>query len=288
MKLWAISDLHVAHPLNRDAVLSLPAHPDDWLLLAGDLGETLEHLGFVIETLRPRFRQLVWVPGNHELWSLPQEAGGGGLRGEAKYRALVQLCREHGVLTPEDPYPLFVPDGGVPHLIAPLFVLYDYSFCPPGMDPDAARAWAREAGIECADEHLLHPDPYPSREAWCAARCALTETRLDAALAGHPGPTVLVNHFPLLAELARLPLLPRFSPWCGSRRTRDWHRRFRAAVVVSGHLHIRHQRFIDGVRFEEVSLGYPRQWLRHPGAQAALRQILPAPAERTHAMGANQ
>jgi predicted phosphodiesterase len=269
MKLWAISDLHVGHPENRRVVENLPPRPDDWLILAGDIGESPDELHYVLRTLQPRFRRLVWVPGNHELWTTSKES----LRGEARYSALVFLCRTQGVLTPEDPYELF-DDGTRSYLIAPLFTLYDYSFCPHGMTPDAARAWALESGIECADEHLLHSDPYPSREAWCAARCAFTETRLAQALTENDLATVLISHFPLRAELAALPLIPRFSIWCGTHRTRDWHRRFRAAVVVFGHLHIPQCREIDGVRFEEVSLGYPRQWIlrRRP---VGLRQILP-------------
>jgi hypothetical protein len=36
--------------------------------------------------------------------------------------------------------------------------------------------------------------------------------------------------------------------------------------------------FRDRVRFEEVSLGYPRDWRRERGMQAYLREILPGPA----------
>ena len=39
---------------------------------------------------------------NHDLWTLPTEPD--HLRGVAKYERLVALCRDHGVLTPEDPY----------------------------------------------------------------------------------------------------------------------------------------------------------------------------------------
>ena len=39
-RLLALSDLHVAHPANREIVASLPpGQPGDWLLLAGDVGE---------------------------------------------------------------------------------------------------------------------------------------------------------------------------------------------------------------------------------------------------------
>lgn len=50
-----------------------------------------------------------------------------------------------------------------------------------------------------------------------------------------------------------------------------------AAVSVYGHLHIPGTAIYDGVLFEEVSVGYPREWksldLRSPLA----RQVLPAP-----------
>lgn len=271
MKLWAISDLHVGHPDNRRVIESLDAHPDDWLVLAGDLGETADHLRFVFTTLAPRYARLLWVPGNHELWTTSHEA----LQGEAKYLSLVALCREHGVLTPEDPYPVF-DDGTRRYVVAPLFTLYDYTFCPDGMDAAAAIAWAREANLLCADEHLLSPAPYPSRVAWCAARCAATEARLEEAVRTHDLPTVLINHFPLVPEHAELPLIPRFRIWCGTTRTRDWHRRFRAAAVIFGHLHIPKRRVLDGTRFAEVSLGYPRQWSRYADALTQPRLILPA------------
>jgi predicted phosphodiesterase len=272
MKLWAISDLHVGYRDNRELVSRLEGHEEDWLILAGDIGETVGDLEFVLKTLVPRFRRLVWVPGNHDLWSLPAD---GMPRGEAKYQQLVEVCRVHGVLTPEDPFELFG-DGPEAHLVAPLFTLYDYSFCPEGLTPQQAKAWALEEDVVCADEKLLYPDPYESRQEWCWARCALTETRLAAALTTHTGPTVLINHFPLVEGLAVLPRVPRFSIWCGTKRTGRWHRDYRADVVVFGHLHIPGTRRIDGVRFEEVSLGYPAQWKRRPGARG-LRQILPAP-----------
>jgi hypothetical protein len=275
VKLWALSDLHVGYPQNRAVVEEIPAHPDDWFVLGGDLGESPDHVRFVLETLRPRFRRLIWVPGNHELWTIP---GSSSKCGVAKYLELVALCRSFGTLTPEDPYPIF--DGAEqPHLIAPLFTLYDYSFAPEGMTPDQSRAWAEEHNLVCADEELLLPEPYPTREAWCAARCAWTEQRLIEAIASHDGPTVLINHFPLVIEMAELPLIPRFLIWCGTRRTRDWHRRFRASVVVFGHTHIPRTRFHDGVRFEEVSLGYPRQWQQRLSPRGRLRQILPLPTD---------
>jgi len=272
MKLFAVSDLHLSHATNREAVQALPEYPGDWLILAGDIGETEAQLRFALVELGRRFERLVWVPGNHDLWSLP--VSGPGPRGKSKYDRLVAICREHGVLTPEDPFVRFTSMGRT-YRIVPMFLLYDYSFCPPGMDVEAAVRWARQTGVICMDERVLFPDPYPSRSAWCAARCRITETRL--AELGADEPLVLINHFPLLQEHARLPAIPRFSVWCGTIRTADWHRRFPVSIVVYGHLHIRRTTFRNGVRFEEVSLGYPRQWRQERGLAPYIRQILPAP-----------
>jgi Calcineurin-like phosphoesterase len=265
VRLFAVSDLHVRAPGNRAFVEGLSAHPDDWLILAGDVCEREDDLAFVFATLGPKFARLMWVPGNHELWNLPGEVGDE----TTKYERLVALCRRHGVTCPEDPYPLW-PGDGPRTVLAPLFLLYDYSFRPPEITRENAIAWALEEKILCADEKYLHPRPYPTRDLWCAARCKAAEARLNAI---EPGArTVLINHFPLRQAHARLPLIPRFSLWCGTTRTEDWHVRFRARAVVYGHLHMRRTHEEDGARFEEVSLGYSGQWSGHP--EKYLRLIL--------------
>ena len=270
MKLWAISDLHVGHSFNRRAIEDIGPHPEDWLILGGDICETRSDLAEVLALFGERFAQLIWIPGNHELWTTKHDTA----RGAEKYAQLIATCRDHGVLTPEDPYPVWQGDGG-PHILAPLFLLYDYSYCPDGMTPDEAIAWAAEAGIMCVDERVLHPDPYPTRQAWCHARVADAEARLERVCKEHGLPTVLINHFPLRKSHAWLPAVPRFSVWCGTTKTEDWHRRFNANVVVYGHLHLRTTRYRDATRFEEVSLGYPRQWNAERGAPSYLREILP-------------
>lgn len=275
MRLLAISDLHLASQANRDALLALPSFGDDWLIVAGDVAERFDHMRLAFETLALRFARVIWVPGNHDLWAIPDERERPALAGEARYRALVQLAREHGIVTPEDPYRSWPGPGG-PCVIAPLFLLYDYSFRPDSVGRDGVVAWAREESAVCADEMFLDPAPWPSRDAWCETRIAETEARLAQIEAGMA--TVLVNHFPLREDLIHIPRAPRFTPWCGTRRTEDWHRRYHALVVVTGHLHVRRTDWRDGTRFEEVSLGYPRQWDQSLGITPYLRTILPPPA----------
>ena len=274
MKLYAVSDLHLANKANRQALEALPPHPEDWLILAGDTGETETHLHYALSVLTRRFNRLIWVPGNHDLWTLPLKRS--SLRGEAKYRRLVSICREYGVLTPEDPYVLW-PATENQFLLVPLFTLYDYSFCPDDVKEEDAVAWAAESGVVCTDEQLLIPEPYDSIPEWCRQRCLYTEERLknvssDVTL-------ILINHFPMHPDMVRLRRFRRFSIWCGTRFTEDWHLRFPVSVVVYGHMHNRSTKFLDGVRFEEVSFGYPRDWQESHGLEFYLRDVLPGNAE---------
>lgn len=378
-KLYAIADLHLGYKFNADALAALrDTHRDDGLILAGDLGERVdEHLRPAFAWATSHFRRVWWCPGNHELYSLPdfapapsssssvlEEQRAPVLRGQAKYDACVAVAREYGVLTPEDPFVVWdgeglglgVGEGGEggeeeeddgPIVVCPLFTLYDYSFAPDDVPKGKELDWAAEQDICATDEALLHPDPYPTRQAWCEALVAKFERKLEEAVAaaatvGEEGETVedgektataaaaavetaegtestqttttttstlppptiasasatipkkpkpkpkprliLANHWPLLAQLVYLPAIPRFRIWCGTRRTADWAARFGAAVVVSGHLHIRRTDWVAGVRYEECSLGYPRQWERARNAgrdiNAFLREILPGPRER--------
>jgi 3',5'-cyclic AMP phosphodiesterase CpdA len=277
MKLYAISDLHLANKINFDALEALPAHRDDVLILAGDTGEQEGHLSVALAMLSTRFKQVVWVPGNHDLWTLPIQPE--RLRGTAKYRRLVSICRQYGAATPDDPYLTWRGGTGERnYLLVPMFLLYDYSFRPEYVPAEKAVDWAVESGVVCTDEELLDPAPYPSPAAWCAERCRYTEERLIKESSQNPGtPMVLINHFPLRQEMAQLRRFPRFSLWCGTQRTENWHTRFPVAVVVYGHMHMRGTHYRDGVRFEEVSLGYPRDWTHKRGMNYYLREILPQP-----------
>ena len=130
-------------------------------------GFTLAPKLMAFSDLSERFGTVVWAPGNHELWTHPDDKV--QLRGEERYRHLVRLCRSLGVLT----------------TVAPLFVLCDYTFHPPGTSDKAeglARAYA--PGVVCSDEWLLHPDPFPSREDWCRARVELTQRRIQCRRSG--------------------------------------------------------------------------------------------------------
>jgi 3',5'-cyclic AMP phosphodiesterase CpdA len=268
--LLAVSDLHVEHPANRRIVEEMrPSNPGDWLLVAGDVASSLDRVEWALRLLEGRFSTVVWTPGNHELHAYPQDTE--EPRGLERYRALVEICRSIGVVTPEDEFPVWE-SGGERLRVVPLFLLYDYSFGESiARSTDVALRLAYEAGVVCDDEFLLSPEPFRSRQEWCASRVAETRQRL---LAVQPTlPTVLVNHFPLRIDETRALARPLFAQWCGTLKTAEWHRQFQAVAVVYGHLHIPRTTWHSSVPFEEVSLGYPRD--HRPGQVFTPRKIWP-------------
>ncbi|WP_405591783.1 metallophosphoesterase family protein [Streptomyces sp. NBC_01190] len=277
-QLLAISDLHVGYEANRAIVEAMrPTTDEDWLLVAGDVGERFADINWAWTTLKRHFRTVIWLPGNHELWTPPDDPL--TLRGEPRYQHLVRTARDLGVITPEDPYPIWDGPRG-PVAVCPLFLLYDYTWrdgTPGATTKEQALAHSLDLGVICTDERFLHPDPLPGRDDWCRARVAHTEQRLAAL---DPDlPTVLANHWPLHREPTAVLRYPSFALWCGTELTEDWHLRYRATEVVYGHLHIPRVIWRDGVRFTEVSLGYPREWGSRPAGPAGPRTILTGPRE---------
>ena len=274
--LLAVSDLHASHRGNRAVVEGIrPRAEGDWLIVAGDVADTVADLERTLRLLKNRFAAVIWAPGNHELWTPPGEDL--ALRGDERYRHLVEVCRGLGVLTPEDDYPVW-PGAQEELVVVPLFLLYDYSWRPAGMSIPEALAFAREQRVVCTDEFFLHPDPYPTKQDWAEQRLLSTRARLDLL----PGDrrTVLVSHWPLHRAPTTILRWPHFAMWCGTERTADWHRTYRAAAAVHGHLHIPLTLDVDGVRFEEVSLGYPREWRQRAQPFDPVRAIDPPDADR--------
>ncbi|NMN94181.1 metallophosphoesterase [Antrihabitans stalactiti] len=273
-KLMAVSDIHVGHRGNRPITEQIfPDSPDDWLIVAGDVSEKTDDIRWALKLLRSRFAKVIWVPGNHELWTTAKDPV--QIHGAPRYDYLVNMCREIDVITPEDPYPVWDGVGG-PVTLVPMFLLYDYSFLPAGTTTKVdGLALARERNVVATDEFLLSPQPYVTRDAWCHVRVASTQRRLDEL---HPDmPLVLINHFPLVREPTEVLFYPEFSLWCGTTLTKNWHKEYNVICSVYGHLHIPRTTWYDGVRFEEVSLGYPREWQRRGLPDKLLRQILPVP-----------
>lgn len=267
MKIFATSDLHLDQQENLDAlkmsVHSRIAKSQDCLVLAGDICETEAQLEEVLSLLTPYYQQIIWLPGNHELWIRPSQKQSylsEGKGSEAKYFGLVEICRKFSVLTPEDAYFEFNNAAGQRCILVPMFLLYDYSFRPAHIPQNEALNWAMESNVMCSDEVLILPQPHLDLPAWCKQRIEYTQNRLNKIKLTDGTQLILLNHFPLKESSFYLKYIPRFSIWCGTKQTENWHLAYPVKAVVSGHLHLPSHQVFDGVDFYEVSLGYPGQW----------------------------
>jgi len=125
--LLAWSDLQVGDAQCRDVVEAVrPRSVDDWLIVAGDVAELAADVEWALGLLAGRFAKVGWTPGNHELWTHPNDQV--TLRGVQRYQPLLGATRSLGTASKAD---------GLAH--------------------------ADETGVVYSDEHLLRPDPYPTR-----------------------------------------------------------------------------------------------------------------------------
>ncbi len=88
----AVSDIHVGHNGNKPMTEELfPDSPDDWLILAGDVSEKTDDIRWALKLLRSRFAKVIWIPGNHELWTTAKDPV--QIHGAPRYEYLVNMCQ---------------------------------------------------------------------------------------------------------------------------------------------------------------------------------------------------
>ena len=116
--------------------------------------------------------------------------------GRTRYEHLVALCRRLGVLTPEDDYVTWTGPGG-PVAVAPLFLLYDYSFRPAGAADRGGGARGRVRGGRGLHRRVpAAPGPVAGPAGLVPRPGGADRGPAGRAAGRAPGP-VLVNHFPL-------------------------------------------------------------------------------------------
>lgn len=231
MRLFATSDLHTDYKENFRWLqeLSDTEYRDDVLIVAGDISDRLEIIRETLLLLRSKFRQLLFTPGNHELWVRDAD-----INSIEKFQQILNLCEELGIATK----PLRLDNLWV----VPLFSWYD-----GGYDPEM-RAWA--------DFHFCK---------WPEDAAPLSDYFLSlnkSHLKEYDAPVITFSHF-----LPRSELLPpkeylRIS-WLGHvsvcAALDSQIRQLNSHVHVCGHTHTTFDRVIDDVRYVQNAVRYPKE-----------------------------
>ena len=208
---------------------------EDVLILAGDVSDCLDRIDWALSTLTARFRRVMYVPGNHELWVIRDAKQCTSLEKFERLRAVVE--QSGASMQPE------ALDGVV---IVPLQGWYDYSFGRPSselleswMDFHACR-WPAHFQMQDVAAHFqaLNRAPPPA----------------------HRGMLISFSHF-----LPRIDLMPAYIPRSrrmlypvlGSASLEEQVRALISRIHVYGHSHVNRQIALDDVVYINNAFGYP-------------------------------
>jgi predicted phosphodiesterase len=238
MRVFALSDIHVDFEENAVWVagISKSDYRSDVLILAGDISHSLSQLGWCLGELGERFKKVVFVPGNHDLWVRDSSANDSF----EKFAQVSEVATGCGVSM--DPYL----EGAL--TIVPLLGWYDYSFGRPD---------AKLRSIWIDYEACRWPSDCDVRDvsAYFSARNELNLTLRSARM-------ITFSHL-----LPRIDLMPRFIPFAkrliypvlGTIDLERQLRRLRSMIHVYGHSHVNRRVEINGVCYINNAFGYPSE-----------------------------
>lgn len=239
MRVFALSDIHVDYEVNARWVesLSTTEYRDDLLILAGDVSDRPPVLGRCLQQLARRFGQVLFVPGNHELWVIRDAPGKSSFD---KFREVCAIAEDAGVsMQPFRRGSLYV---------VPLLGWYDYSFGEPGAS--LRGAWMDFAACRW-------PDGFDERD------ISLHFGALNPTVV----PEGIERVFTFSHFVPRVDLIPgglpgehrMLLPVLGSTQIDTQLRALGSQLHVYGHSHINRRRTIDGVAYVNNAFGYPHE-----------------------------
>lgn len=272
MRVFALSDIHIDYSGNQAwiADLSRIDYQDDVLILAGDITDFLPKLEWCFQTLAACFRQVLFVPGNHDLWVMRDKVVPDSLQ---KFDLIRQIATDTGVAMQTWSH------GSL--TVVPLLGWYDYSFGVPGallqeawMDFRACN-WPDGYDAAAITRHFVQLNlpnlvglPYqpssPNRaNVFNQHDAGLFAPSAIAVPAAPPAHMVIsFSHF-----LPRIDVMPHYIPpdkrmvypVLGSSLIEAQVRAIAPQIHVYGHSHVNRRILIDGVEYINNAFGYPNE-----------------------------
>eukprot|EP00241_Pyramimonas_parkeae_P006265 CAMPEP_0114259434 /NCGR_PEP_ID=MMETSP0058-20121206/19892_1 /TAXON_ID=36894 /ORGANISM="Pyramimonas parkeae, CCMP726" /LENGTH=394 /DNA_ID=CAMNT_0001374483 /DNA_START=1251 /DNA_END=2435 /DNA_ORIENTATION=- len=251
--------------------LSTSAHLQDVAIIAGDITDKLEILEETMQLLVDRFAHVFFTPGNHDLWcrGTARSASENSL---GKLAQILSMCARLGVHTG----PYRIPASGSQRAcwIVPMLSWYHASFDD---EPDIeylqlppVEHVVRDFSSCTWPEHLkLHDDGV-------AQHLDLMNEHMDAMtseglMSGdelyefiqNSGEAVVsFSHFLPRVELLpekRYLFFPNLAKVVGSNMLRSRVERLKPDVHLFGHTHFGWDQTLDGIRYIQAALAYPRE-----------------------------
>lgn len=239
MRVFAVSDIHVDYEENLAWILNLDykEYADDILILAGDVTDKMPLLERVFISLVASFKEVLFVPGNHELWVQDEEFD----CSLNKFEAIAELCKSCGVHA--DVFEL--PDIS----FVPLHSWYDFSFGEP--DRHLRRAW-RDFRACSWPEHL--PEIQDVTEYFLKLNIPNLAIRNKTVIS--------FSHF-----LPRIDVMPsgipekrrNIYPVLGSEALGLQVKQLNPTIHVYGHSHVNQSIELDDIHYVNNAFAYPNE-----------------------------
>ncbi|MBI4822537.1 MAG: metallophosphoesterase family protein [Deltaproteobacteria bacterium] len=261
MRIASVSDLHIDYAENRELLVSLCMEilkqKPDVIVCAGDISHDDGRISRTLTALRAIAPEVLYVPGNHELWRREGDTF-------ERYRVhLAKLARDAGAhYLPASPFVArgvaFVGTCG----------WYDYSFKADWLKlPEEVYRAKQLDGLAWSDANRVHfqVDGRPLSDAEVARQMEreLAEQLEEVeARADVRDVVVVTHHLAFEASVFRVGRRPWdfFNAFMGSSALGDVIRRGRRVrVAIHGHTHVVGDREVQGVRVFGTPLGYPRE-----------------------------
>jgi predicted phosphodiesterase len=239
MRLFTVSDLHVDYDANARWMYSLSSieYRHDVLIVCGDISHSIRLVERALKVLCARFKQVLYVPGNHELW-ISHKAD---IRTSfEKFGEIAAVAANCGVSM--EPY-----HHGQCSIV-PLFAWYDYSFGSPS--EKLLSTWR--------DFHACVWPPGLTTEDVTYRFMELNQAGLRVT----NDKIISFSHF-----VPRIDVMPAFIPnnvrylypILGTRMLEAQIRRLGATIHVYGHSHVNRCVTIDGTTYINNAFGYPAE-----------------------------
>jgi predicted phosphodiesterase len=239
MRVFAVSDLHLDYEENARwlAGLSTSDYKDDLLILAGDVSDSLKLLEWSLKSLASRFRKVLYVPGNHDLWVIRDNDSRNSLE---KFKRVCTIAGDCSVSM--KPYHV----GSLS--IVPLLGWYDYSFGQPSEELTAiwmdyrACVWPSKFSAQDITSYFIEQN-VPSLQTVNEVMISFSHflPRLD----------VMPDCIPLKKKV--------IYPVLGTTLIEKQIRRLKSTIHIYGHSHVNRHAEIDGVSYINNAFGYPAE-----------------------------
>ncbi|KAF5184692.1 hypothetical protein FRX31_025724 [Thalictrum thalictroides] len=260
-RVFVISDLHTDYSQNMAWIhsLSTTLYQNDLLLVPGDVAETYNNFFSTMSILKLKFRHVFYVPGNHDLWCRHHNFN--HTDSIEKMYQLLDACKTLGVKTSPE-----IIDGLG---IIPLFSWYHQSF---DTEKDITSIRIPSLEMACKDFHACKwPGELSSRDLSLALYFdTMNEKSYDQIkkIQSVCRQIISFSHFLPRQELCpekRMLFYPNLPKIIGSNYLENRIRSIHgdsgsiSACHVFGHTHFCWDAVLDGIRYVQAPLAYPKE-----------------------------